>query len=262
MPTHYTHSIEKRISVKEILTPFLGENIISARDILKLEEWPTFSGEVEYNHIEFIRTVDMLQKDFHIPDEMIVGKLHSLLARTAKKWYYKVREENRKQYLYLWQSDKITKWANNYWRFKMENYFESAIFNSEKDTPLTWFLKKKDRLSFLHPDMSHSMINMKILRKCGGELEHAIKLRCVEPCLTEDYINEMENIITRTRIGKRWSGKPIESKMVQKIFRDDKRPKIPFLKCHKFEITSHLAINYTKKTKINEVQVIKEVQRA
>ncbi|MBW0550815.1 hypothetical protein O181_090530 [Austropuccinia psidii MF-1] len=80
----------------------------------------------------------------------------------------------------------ITKWANNSWRFKMENAFESAIFNSEKDETLTWFLKQKYRLSSLHPDMSDSMINMKILRKCGGELEHVIKCRCVEPCSTED----------------------------------------------------------------------------
>ncbi|MBW0491801.1 hypothetical protein O181_031516 [Austropuccinia psidii MF-1] len=48
--------------------------------------------------------------------------------------------------------------------------------------------------------MSDSIINMEILRKCGGELEHAIKGRCVEPCSTEDYINAMEDNIPRTRI--------------------------------------------------------------
>ncbi|MBW0564964.1 hypothetical protein O181_104679 [Austropuccinia psidii MF-1] len=78
---------EEKRSVKGRLTPYLGENVISANDIPKMEEWPTFSGEVEYNHIELIRTIDMLQEDFHIPDEIIVGKLHSLFTRTAKKWY-------------------------------------------------------------------------------------------------------------------------------------------------------------------------------
>ncbi|MBW0535639.1 hypothetical protein O181_075354 [Austropuccinia psidii MF-1] len=101
-----------------------------------------------------------------------------------------------------WKCEIITKWASNYWRFKMEYAFESAIFNSEKDKTLTWFLKRKDRLSALHPDISDSMINMKILRKCGGELEHAIKYRCLEPCSTEEYINAIEDIITRTRIGR------------------------------------------------------------
>ncbi|MBW0545216.1 hypothetical protein O181_084931 [Austropuccinia psidii MF-1] len=96
----------------------------------------------------------------------------------------------------------IAKWANNSWRFKMENSFESAIFNSEKDKPLNFFLKPKDRLSALHPDMSDAIINMKIFGKFGGELEHAIKCRCVEPFSSKDCINAMEDIITGTRIGK------------------------------------------------------------
>ncbi|MBW0513125.1 hypothetical protein O181_052840 [Austropuccinia psidii MF-1] len=135
----------------------------------------------------------------------------------------------------------------------MEHSFESAIFNSEKDKPLTLFLKQKDRLSALHPDMSDSMINMKILRKCRGELEHAIKFRCVEPCSTEDYIDSMEDIITRTIIVKTWNRVPMESKMVFKTSREDKRPERPVLKCHKCGSTSHLANTCTKKTKINEV---------
>ncbi|MBW0587067.1 hypothetical protein O181_126782 [Austropuccinia psidii MF-1] len=70
----------------------------------------------------------------------------------------------------------------------------------------------------------------------------------------------MEDIITRTRIGKTWTRSPIESKMVPKISREDKRPERPFLKCHKFGSTSNLANTCTKKTKINEVQVKEEVQ--
>ncbi|MBW0531658.1 hypothetical protein O181_071373 [Austropuccinia psidii MF-1] len=77
------------------------------------------------------------------------------------------------------------------------------------------------------------MINMKILRKCGGELEHAIKCRCVEPCSIEDYINAMEDNINRTRIGKTWSRIPMESKMVPKISREDRKPERPVLKFHK-----------------------------
>ncbi|MBW0576944.1 hypothetical protein O181_116659 [Austropuccinia psidii MF-1] len=132
-----------------------------------------------------------------------------------------------------WKSEVITKWANNSWRFNIEKAFESAIFNSEKDKPLTWFFKQKDRLSALHPDMSDTMIDMKILRKWGGEPEHAIKSRCVEPFSTEDYINAMEDSITRTRIGKTWTRIPMESKCVPKISREDKRPERPVLKCHK-----------------------------
>ncbi|MBW0561059.1 hypothetical protein O181_100774 [Austropuccinia psidii MF-1] len=260
MPRHSTPLTEEKLPVKGILTPFSGENPICAKDIPKLEEWPTFPGEGEYNHIEFIRTIDILQEYFHIPDEIIVGNLYSLFTRTAKKWYYKMRLDHGKHDWPWWKSEIITKWANNYWRFKMENSFESSIFNSEKNKPLTWFLKQKDSLSSLHSDMSDSMINMKILIKFGGELEHAIKCRCEEPCSTEDYINVMEDIITRTIMGKTWIRVPMESKMVSKTSKEDKRPERTVLKCHKCGSTSHLANTCTKKTKINEAQVIGEFQ--
>ncbi|MBW0489019.1 hypothetical protein O181_028734 [Austropuccinia psidii MF-1] len=102
----------------------------------------------------------MFQEDFQTTDEIIVGKLHSLFTRTAEKWYYKMRLDHGKHDWPWCKCEIITKWANNYWRFKMENAFESSISNSEKDKPLTWFLKQKDRLSALHPDMYDFMINM------------------------------------------------------------------------------------------------------
>ncbi|MBW0549916.1 hypothetical protein O181_089631 [Austropuccinia psidii MF-1] len=104
--------------------------------------------------------------------------------------------------------------------------------------------------------MFDSMINMKILRKCGAELEHAIKCRCVEPCSTEDYINTMEDIINRTRIGKTWARIPMECKMVSKTSGEDKRPERLVLKCDKCGSISHLDNTCSKKKKINEVEVI------
>ncbi|MBW0558538.1 hypothetical protein O181_098253 [Austropuccinia psidii MF-1] len=70
----------------------------------------------------------------------------------------------------------------------------------------------------------------------------------------------MEDIINRTRIGKAWTRVPMKSKMVYKTFREDKRPEIPVLKCHKCQRTSQLSNTCTKKTNINEVQVIEEAK--
>ncbi|MBW0553264.1 hypothetical protein O181_092979 [Austropuccinia psidii MF-1] len=64
----------------------------------------------------------------------------------------------------------------------------------------------------------------------------------------------MEDIITRTRVGKTWTKNPIESKMFPKSFRDEERPEKPVLKCHKCGSILHLANTCTKKTEINEVQ--------
>ncbi|MBW0505932.1 hypothetical protein O181_045647 [Austropuccinia psidii MF-1] len=79
---------------------------------------------------------------------------------------------------------------------------------------MSWFLKQKDRLTSLNPDMSETMIHKRILRKCGGDLENALRRRFIEPC----SINAMEDTATRTKIGRNWykpsidnptSGKPI-----------------------------------------------------
>ncbi|MBW0571430.1 hypothetical protein O181_111145 [Austropuccinia psidii MF-1] len=52
----------------------------------------------------------------------------------------------------------------------------------------------------------------------------------------------------------------MESKMVPRISREDRKPERPVLKSHKCGSTSNLANTCTKKAKINEVQVIEEVQ--
>ncbi|MBW0562510.1 hypothetical protein O181_102225 [Austropuccinia psidii MF-1] len=110
--------------------------------------------------------------------------------------------------------------------------------------------------------MSDLMINMKVLRKCGGELEHDIKCRSLESCSTEECINFMEDIITRNKIGKTCTRNPIESKIVSETFRQDRRPERHVLECIKCRSTSHLKNTCTKNTKINEVQVIDKVHCA
>ncbi|MBW0514902.1 hypothetical protein O181_054617 [Austropuccinia psidii MF-1] len=141
----------------------------------------------------------------------------------------------------------------------MENSFDKAIFNIERDRPMSWFLKQKDRLTYLHPDMSEEMVHKRILRKCCGDLEHAIRSRCIEPCSTEDYIISMEDITTRTRIGRIWYKPSMENKTSGKPIAKPNKPhdKAP-LKCHKCGITSHLANTCPKKTRINDIEIEKD----
>ncbi|MBW0589614.1 hypothetical protein O181_129329 [Austropuccinia psidii MF-1] len=48
--------------------------------------------------------------------------------------------------------------------------------------------------------MSEFMIQRKILRQCGGDLDHAVKCRTTEQPSAEDIINILE-VTTRTKIG-------------------------------------------------------------
>ncbi|MBW0463245.1 hypothetical protein O181_002960 [Austropuccinia psidii MF-1] len=158
----------------------------------------------------------MLQEDYAIPDELITARLHLLFEKPAKRWYYGIRQTNGKITWSWWKQETITKWANNSWRYKIENAFEKSFFDPDKDKPLTWFLKQVERLNALYPEMSQKMVHMKILKKCGGELEHALRSRCIEPCSTEEYINALEDILTRTQTGRTWE--KLDTKIPNKPF--------------------------------------------
>ncbi|MBW0498590.1 hypothetical protein O181_038305 [Austropuccinia psidii MF-1] len=107
--------------------------------------------------------------------------------------------------------------------------------------------------------MSETMVHKRLLKKCCGDLEHDIRSRCIEPCSTEDYINAMKDITTRTQIGRNWYKPPMDNKTSGKPIPKPNKPhdKAP-LKCHKCEITSHLANTCPKKTRINEIEIEKD----
>ncbi|MBW0570845.1 hypothetical protein O181_110560 [Austropuccinia psidii MF-1] len=181
------------------------------KEVPQLTEWAKFTGEGEYDHMSFIKTIDMLPEDYSIPDELMTARLHSLFEKSAKRWYYGIRQTNGKNTWSWWKQETITKWANDSWRYKIENAFENSFFDPDKDQPLTWFLKQVERLNALYPEMSQKMVHMKILKKCGGELENGLRSRLIEPCSTEEYINSLEDIVTRTKIGRTWKKLDIKS---------------------------------------------------
>ncbi|MBW0529149.1 hypothetical protein O181_068864 [Austropuccinia psidii MF-1] len=102
---------------------------------------------------------------------------------------------------------------------------------------------------------------MKILKKIGGELEHALRSRHIEPCSTEEYISALEDIVTRTKIGRTWRN--LDTKSPNKPFIKKDKPREPFKpnkpntsekrKFHKCGGIGHLANNCLKKAKINEI---------
>ncbi|MBW0517899.1 hypothetical protein O181_057614 [Austropuccinia psidii MF-1] len=141
----------------------------------------------------------------------------------------------------------------------MENLFEEAIFNIERDRPMSWFLKQKNRLTALHPNMSKTMVHKRILRKCISDPEHVIRRRCIEPFSTEVYINAMEDITTRKKISRNWYKPSMDKKTSRKPIPKPNKPhdKAP-LKCHKCGSTSHLANTCPKKTRINEIEIEKD----
>ncbi|MBW0532368.1 hypothetical protein O181_072083 [Austropuccinia psidii MF-1] len=115
---------------------------------------------------------------------------------------------------------------------------------------------------------------MKIPKKCGGELEHALRSRCIEPCSTEEYINALEDIVTRIKIGRTWKILDIKSPNKPLIKKDEARepfkPNTPnsneqrkFHKCGedhngKEESSSEKDTEESKTSESDEINIINE----
>ncbi|MBW0490517.1 hypothetical protein O181_030232 [Austropuccinia psidii MF-1] len=110
------------------------------------------------------------------------------------------------------------------------------------------------------------MVHIKILKKWGGELEHSLRSRCIETFSTEEYINALEDIVKRAKIGRTW--KSLEIKSQKKPFIKKNKPKEPFKpntpntheqrKFHKCGNIEHLTKNCLKKAHINEIVEIED----
>ncbi|MBW0549653.1 hypothetical protein O181_089368 [Austropuccinia psidii MF-1] len=105
------------------------------------------------------------------------------------------------------------------------------------------------------------MVHMKILEKFGRELEHSLRRRCIEPCSKEEYINALEDIVTRTKMGRTWNKLDIKGPNKPFIKKDKPRetfkPHTPnsneYKKCHKYRGIGYLANNCLKQENINEI---------
>ncbi|MBW0494803.1 hypothetical protein O181_034518 [Austropuccinia psidii MF-1] len=211
------------------------------KEVHKLWELPHFSGEGEYYHMEFIRGIDIIKEYFELPDTH--GHQH---------WTW-------------WKPKIINKWANDAWRFEDETAFETAKLNAYKEKGLPWFCQQKDRLTALYPDMSEFMSHRRILRKCGGDLEHAVKSRTTEKSSAEDLMNILEEVTTRTRFGsssvniKTRFNTPWKDSMDKNSKENSNNMKYKstdiIKEGHIFQSTTQLANACPRKGKVNEIHI-------
>ncbi|MBW0460696.1 hypothetical protein O181_000411 [Austropuccinia psidii MF-1] len=77
------------------LDPSIGQALL--KEVPKLKEWPPFTGEGEYDHVEFIRGIDMTKEDFELPDRLLTARFNTLFTRSSHKCYIKLRQPNGHQ---------------------------------------------------------------------------------------------------------------------------------------------------------------------
>ncbi|MBW0529391.1 hypothetical protein O181_069106 [Austropuccinia psidii MF-1] len=116
--------------------------------------------------------------------------------------------------------------------------------------------------------MSELIIYRKILRKCGGDLENAVKSRTTEKYSSEDIINILEEVTTRTKIGSSrvnlrtrfntpWK-ESVEKNPKENSNNIKYKSADVMRKLHIFQRATHLANICPKKGKINEIDIEKE----
>ncbi|MBW0499333.1 hypothetical protein O181_039048 [Austropuccinia psidii MF-1] len=238
------------------------------REVPKLKEWPHFSSEGEYDHMELIRGIDMIKEDFELPERLVTARFNTLFTRSAHRWSIKLGQAHGHQSLTWCKTQSINKWANDVWRFKVETGFESAKFNADKYKALPYFCQQKDRLTALYPDMSEFMMHRKILRQCGGDLQNAVKSRTTEQSLAEDILKILEEVITRTTLGSsRVNFKTRFNTPWTDFFEKNHKENSNYVKYksadiirkyHIFQSTTYLANTFPKRGKINEIDIEKE----
>ncbi|MBW0553279.1 hypothetical protein O181_092994 [Austropuccinia psidii MF-1] len=86
------------------LEPSMGQALL--KEVPKIKEWPHFSGEGEYDHMEFIRGIDMIKEDFELPDRLVTARFDTLFTRSAHRWYIKLRQANGHQ-SWTWRKTQI-----------------------------------------------------------------------------------------------------------------------------------------------------------
>ncbi|MBW0574119.1 hypothetical protein O181_113834 [Austropuccinia psidii MF-1] len=109
LSTPYSHIRSPLKAKEEITNPFITElshkdnEQILMKEAPQSKEWPTFTGEGEYDHMSFIKTIYMLQEAYAIPDELIIAILPSLFEKSSKRWYYGIRKTNFKNTWSWWK---------------------------------------------------------------------------------------------------------------------------------------------------------------
>ncbi|MBW0466909.1 hypothetical protein O181_006624 [Austropuccinia psidii MF-1] len=125
----------------------------------------------------------------------------------------------------------------------------------------------RDRLTALYPDRSEFVIHRKTPRQCGGDLEHAVKSRTTEQSSEEDIINILGGVTTRTRIVssslnlKRRFNTPWKDSVDQNPKENSNSMKYKssniIRNCHICQSTTHLANKFSKRGKINLIEIEK-----
>ncbi|MBW0540685.1 hypothetical protein O181_080400 [Austropuccinia psidii MF-1] len=89
------------------MEPSMGQAVL--KEVPKLKAWPHFSGEGEYDHMEFIRGIDIIKENFELPDRLVTARFNTFFTRSAHRLYIKLSQAHGNQSWTWWKTQIINK---------------------------------------------------------------------------------------------------------------------------------------------------------
>ena len=234
--------------------------------IPKTSDWPTFSGEGEYDHKEFIEWIDTLKSDIDLHDRIIVSRLNLLFKNSANEWYKGLKNNFGLQNWDWWKNQIDLKFGNATWRRRVQKAFYTSRFDAVTTPVAPWVTKQYKRIKSIEPYLNTEQINIKLLDLCDGEVAYAVK--CALDTTHADIgtlINVLQEIVDQTNLGK----KP-KNKFVPTITSSSDKPKIysdkpknySEIKCNNCGLKGHIAKDCRIKKTVNIIDEQQENSHA
>ncbi|KAI7943624.1 hypothetical protein MJO28_011152 [Puccinia striiformis f. sp. tritici] len=193
LPPHQTQSIKEdddrgpRLTEKEV-----------GKLLPPLTEWVSFSGEGEYDYIEFIQYCDLILETYWAKEDIVVVRLPRLFRGVAKVWWKTKSAAMGKASWQTWKDLMKAQFNTSTWRSKMKEAFRKEKLDPSVHVISTWCVAQHRRLECISPGLSLKEINEEILERCPGTLANSVNCRL--PDLNVDLtvlINTMEDIVTK-----------------------------------------------------------------
>ncbi|KNE97332.1 hypothetical protein PSTG_09443 [Puccinia striiformis f. sp. tritici PST-78] len=199
--------IEKKKAEWELLYPFIEHNIDKEvrkeiwKAVPRTTEWEKFNGELPYNHELWLQNIDVFVRDYYLLDYMIISRLTTILTDTAKNWYLGMRSQHEDKSWAWWKNAIRNKFGTDNWKWTIQEAFEGDFFSLDNKKVHKWFNTQRERLRAYQPDLSEFLVCEKILKRCPGTLDHAVKCRYNKDPINmnfEEMVIIVEAVLTGT----------------------------------------------------------------
>jgi hypothetical protein len=154
-----------------------SDNRVFNKLLPPVKDWLKFSGSGEYDHITFINYIDHIIKSFQTTDEIVLVRLPRLFEGLALHWFITKQAAIGLQDWKTWKTPIHAQFGTRIWRKKIRKAFETDHFDPTKHSAHDWCLVQKRRLECIYKNLTQEDTNEKILDKCRGQLEHAVRCR-------------------------------------------------------------------------------------